>query len=117
MAGYSITARNWLLDQLGTTALYVSICTGDAGTGATAYYEATTRTGPISWNAATAGDLDLNGSTTFSMPSGSTAAYFALFSGTGATAPYFGCGQITPAQVFTGGTGTFMLSDADVYLA
>lgn len=117
MAGFSITARNHLLDYLGTTALYVSICTGDAGTGSTASFECTSRLGPVSWNSATGGDLDMTGSYAFEMPSGATATHFALFSGTATTAAYWGCGVLTPNVGYLGGTGTFTLTDADVYLA
>jgi hypothetical protein len=98
---YSVAAKNYMLDQLGTQALYVSVHTTDPGSTGTA--EATggspayARQG-VTWNAAASGSKTASSTPSFDLAAG-TYRYLGLWTAvTGGT--YWGKILLPSAQTF-----------------
>lgn len=110
-------AKNAMLDELATVAVFVSLHTADPGTtgtnevtgGSPAYARKA-----ITWNAASAGALDSSNAPVFDVPAGTTITHVGLWSASsGGT--FYGSFDITD-ETF-GAQGTYTLSDADVTLS
>jgi hypothetical protein len=116
--GLTNNAKNPMLDHLAGLAVYASIHTSDPGTsgtgeltgGSPAYARK-----PVTWNAASAGNLDNNANPLFDIPAGSTITHFGLWSA--ATAGTFYGGNALSASETFGGQGTYTLTDIDVSLS
>lgn len=115
--GLNNTAKNLMLDALGAVAVYVSLHTADPGTtgtsevtgGSPAYARK-----PVTWNAASAANLDNNANPAFDIPAGTTLTHFGLWSA--ATAGTFYGGNALSASETFGGQGTYTFTDIDVSL-
>jgi hypothetical protein len=114
--GLNNNAKNVMLDALGAVAVWASLHTADPGTtgtsevtgGSPAYARKA-----ITWNPASAGDLDNNANPTFDVPAGTTITHLGLWSASsGGT--FYGSFDITD-ETF-GGQGTYTTSDVDVTL-
>lgn len=110
-------AKNLMLDQLAAVAVFASMHTADPGTtganevsgGVPAYARKA-----ISWNPATAGNLDNNANPVFDIPSATTVTHVGLWSAvTGGT--FYGSFDIAD-ETFTL-QGTYTLTDADISLS
>lgn len=111
------TAKNLMLDALGAVVGYVSLHTASPGTtganevtgGSPAYARKA-----VTWNAASAGDLDNNANPVFDVPAGVTVTHYGLWSAlTGGT--FYG-GDPLSAEESYGNQGTYTLTDLDVTL-
>jgi hypothetical protein len=108
------TAKNAMLDELGTLLLYVSLHTDTLGsgsgnevTGGTPAYARKS----ITWSAASAGVLSASNAPVFDIPTTTTIRRVGFWSAdTGGT--YYGDGEITDETY--SGQGTYTLSDADI---
>lgn len=110
------TAKNFMLDQLGSNIAYISLHSGDPGStgvnelsgGSPAYARKA-----VSWNAAASSNLDSNGTQVFDVPAGSTVAYIGYWSAlTGGT--FYGSGDVTDETYAS--QGVYTLSDSDIAL-
>lgn len=108
-------ARNLMLDQLGTVAVFASLHTADPSTtGANEVSGGSYARQAITWNAASSGDLDNNANPVFPVPASTTVTHFGLWSaGTGGT--FYGGGSLSASEAFSG-AGTYTLNDCDVTL-
>lgn len=108
------TAKNAMLDHLGTLIAFASLHTADPGAGGAnevaggspAYARKA-----ITWNAAASGNLDNNANPVFDVPAGTTithVGFWSLVSG----GTFYGSGDITD-EVY-GGQGTYTITDADI---
>jgi hypothetical protein len=116
--GLNTAAKNLMLDELGTVAVYVSVHTADPGasgtsevTGGSPAYARK----PVTWNAATAGNLDNNANPVFDIPAGTTITHFGLWSALTA-GTFYGGNALSASETF-GGQGTYTLTDIDVSLS
>lgn len=114
----SNAAKNLMLDELATVAVWSSMHTASPGTtganevsgGSPAYARKA-----ITWNAAATGNLDNNANPVFDVPAGTTVTHFGLWSAvTGGT--FYGGDALSASESFTA-QGTYTLSDVDVSLA
>lgn len=109
-------AKNAMLDHLATLAVWASLHSADPGTtgaselsgGSPAYARKA-----ITWNAASAGNLDNNANPVFDVPAGATVAHVGLFSAVTA-GTFYGSADVTD-EAFAG-QGTYTLTDFDVTL-
>ena len=115
---YDNTAKNAMLDQLGTLVTRLALHSGDPGGANSATNELTGGTPAyarkaIAWNAASGGSMDdsTNG-VVFDVAAGSTVAWISGWNAAG-TVRYFKK-QVT-TEVF-GGQGTYTVTDADLDL-
>lgn len=115
---YDNTAKNLMLDQLGTLALRVALHTGDPGAANQADNEVTGGSPAyarkaIAWNAAAAGVMDdsTNGAV-FDVPAGATITWISLWNTAGTVR--YAKKQVT-SEAF-GAQGTYTLTDADLDL-
>lgn len=109
-------AKNVMLDQLGTVAVYASLHTADPSTTGTA--EATGGSPAyarkaITWNTASGADLDNNANPVFDVPAG-TYTHFGLWSAV-TTGTFYGGGTLSASETFAA-QGTYTLTDVDVTL-
>lgn len=109
-------AKNAMLDHLAGLAQLVSLHWAEPGT--TGANELAGGSPPyarqaITWNPASAANLDNNANPVFDVGAGSTVAFFGLWSADGLT--FYGSGSLTP-EVFNG-QGTYTLDDLDVTAA
>lgn len=109
-------AKNLMLDQLATVAVWASLHTADPGTtganevtgGSPTYARKA-----ITWNAAATGNLDNNANPVFDVPAATTVAHVGLWSA--ATAgTFYGSADVTD-ETFAA-QGNYTLSDFDVAL-
>ena len=113
----STAGKNAMLDYLGTVAVYASLHSGDPGDnganelsgGSPAYARKA-----ITWNAASAANLDNNANPVFDVAAGSTVAYVGLWSAV-SSGTFYGSAAVT-SEAFAG-QGTYTVSDADVALS
>lgn len=114
--GLNNTAKNLMLDALGAVAVFASLHTADPGStgtsevsgGSPAYARKA-----ITWNAASAGNLDNNGNPTFDVPASTTITHIGFWSAV--TAGTFYGGQAVTNETF-GGQGTYSTTDVDLAL-
>lgn len=110
-------AKNPMLDELGTLAVFVSLHTADPGlTGAnevTGGSPAYARVA-ITWNAASGGNLDSSNAPVLNVPAGTTVAFVGLWDLVAGTT-FYGGGALSAPETF-GGQGTYTLTDVDVTL-
>lgn len=98
---YSAAGKNLMLNELAGNAGFLSLHTGDPST--TGANEATGGTPSysrqaIDWDAADAGEMDLDGTPTFDVPAG-TYSHFGLWSAvSGGT--FYGGGALSSSEVF-----------------
>jgi len=105
-----------MLNALGDVVGMSSLHTADPGTdgsnevsgGSPAYAKKA-----ITWNTATAGDLDTSNTPIFDVPASTTVTHLGLWSGDGAT--FYGGVALSASETFAA-QGTYTLSDADVNL-
>ncbi|GAA4059852.1 phage tail fiber protein [Actinomadura miaoliensis] len=110
-------AKNLMLDELGSVAVFASLHTADPGTtgaaevsgGSPAYARKA-----ITWNAAAGGNLDSSNAPVFDVPGGTTVTHFGLWSAASGGTFYSG-GQLSANETFTA-QGQYTLTDADVNL-
>lgn len=110
----AVAAKNLMLDALGGVAVFASLHTADPGltgtsevTGGTPAYARKA----ITWNAASASNLDNNANPVIDVPAG-TYSHFGLWSA--ATAgTFYGGGALSATEVFAA-QGTYTLTDADI---
>ena len=108
-------AKNAMLDHLAGLAVFASLHSADPGSGGANELSGGSPVyarKAITWNAASAGNLDNDANPVFDVPAGSTVAFFGLWSADGLT--FYGSGSLT-AEDFVG-QGTYTLDDADVGL-
>jgi hypothetical protein len=106
-----------MLDALGGVAVYASLHSDDPSTtganeisgGSPAYARKA-----ITWNTASAGNLDNNANPVFDVPAGTTIKYVGLWSAV-TSGTFYGSFDITD-ETF-GAQGTYTLSDADISLS
>lgn len=114
--GLSNAAKNLMLDALGATAGFASLHTANPGTtGASEIATGSYARKAITWNAAATGDLDSSNQPVFDVPSGTTAAYWGLWSSV-VTGTFFGATGLNTPEYFAA-AGTYTLTDADVTLS
>lgn len=107
----SNAAYNTMADALGAKITHVGLLTSDSSSaevtgGSPAYARQ-----PISWNAASGGNLDSANTPIFDVPAGTTITFVGYFSAaTGGT--YYGSSPIN-AETF-GSQGEYELQDADI---
>lgn len=107
-------AKNLMLDELATVAVFASLHTADPGTtgtsevtgGSPAYARKA-----ITWNAAASGALDNNANPVFDVPAGTTVS-FAGFWSAATNGTFYGSINLTD-EAFAG-QGQYTLSDADI---
>lgn len=100
---YSVAAKNYMLDQLGTVAVYASVHTTDPGS--TGANEATGGTPayarqPVTWSAASGGSKQASGTLSFDLPAG-TYRYVGLWSAV-SSGTYYGKILLPSAQTYAG---------------
>lgn len=111
------TAKNLMLDQLATVAVYASLHTADPGTtgtnevtgGSPAYARKA-----ITWNAAASANLDNNANPVFDVPAGTTVTHAGFWSAA-TSGTFYGSADITD-ETFAA-QGTYTLTDADISLS
>lgn len=99
---FANSAKNVMLDQLGTVAVFVSLHTADPGTtgtnevtgGSPAYARKS-----ITWSAAANGSKAMSNTPLFDVPAG-TVAYFGLWSAVTA-GTFYGGGALSAAETFS----------------
>lgn len=109
--------KNTMLDAFPAVATFASLHTADPGLtganevagGSPAYARQS-----ITWNAASAGNLDSSNQPVFDVPAGTTVTHVGLWDAVSA-GTFEGGGALSSSETFTG-QGTFSLTDADVTL-
>ncbi len=113
---YSTDGKNLMLNALAAVALRASLHDGDPGAagannelsgGNPAYARK-----PISWVAADAGNINLNGTAVFDIPAGGTVLYVGFWNVAGDV--FYGSALVT--QEDFAAQGTYTLTDADLDL-
>lgn len=113
---YSAGAKNYMLDQLGTVCVYVSLHTASPGStganevtgGSPAYARKA-----LTWNAASTGSKTLSNSPTFDVPAGVTITHVGLWSAA-TNGTYYGYIDVTD-EVFAS-QGTYQVTSGTVDL-
>jgi hypothetical protein len=112
---YSADAKNLMLDALGVVATKAALYTGAPG--ATGIYNEVSGGSyarqTVLWNAADSGNMNLDGTATFSVPAGTTVAYVGFWNTAGTT--FYGSEAVV-SETFTG-AGTYTLTDADLSIS
>ncbi|HJS83601.1 MAG TPA: hypothetical protein VJ742_12280 [Nitrososphaera sp.] len=111
------TAKNLMLDELASVAIYASLHTADPGSsgtnevsgGSPAYARKS-----ITWNAAATGNLDNNANPVFDVPASTTITHVGFWSAA-TSGTFYGSADITD-EVFAA-QGTYTLTDADISLS
>lgn len=113
---YSNAAKNLMLDALGAVAVFASLHTASPGTtGANEVSGGAYARKPITWNAASGGDLDNNANPVFDVPASTTITHFGMWSAS--TAGTFYGGDVLSSTETYGAAGTYTLNDADATLS
>jgi len=103
---YSAAAKNAMLDQLGTLAVYASLhatAPGSTGTGEITGGSPAYARKSLTWNAASGGSKTLSNTPTFDVPASTTVAYVGLWSAvSGGT--YYGYIDVTDEVYAAQGT-------------
>lgn len=113
----SNTAKNLMLDELGSVAVYVSLHDDDPGSngsneisgGSPAYARKS-----VTWNSAANGNLDSSNTPEFDVPASTTVTHFGLWSAA-TSGTYYGGGALSAPEAFAG-QGKYTLTDLDVDL-
>ncbi len=113
---YAAAAKNYMLDQLGSVAVYASLHTANPGStgtsevtgGSPAYARKS-----LTWNAASTGSKTLSNTPTFDVPAGTTVAYVGLWSAASA-GTYYGYIDVTD-EVYAA-QGTYQITSGSVDL-
>jgi len=115
-AGYSVEAKNAMLDALGGFAVYASLHDGDPGTtgenelsGGNPSYARKA----ITWNLATGGIMDSSNQPVFDIPAGKTIKYMGLWSAITGGVFYLSAPIVNEAFA---SQGTHILTDGDLDL-
>lgn len=111
------TAKNLMLEELATVAVYVSLHTSSPGTdgsnevsgGSPAYSRES-----VTWNTASNGNLDSSNAPEFDVPGSTTVTHFGLWSAA-TSGTFYGGGALSAPETFTG-QGTYTLTDLDIDL-
>lgn len=115
--GLNDTAKNLMLDALGTAITHVSLHTDAVGSGSggevTGGSPAYARQACV-WGSAASANIDMTGSEVFDIPAGTTVARAGFFGHITNATPYYGDAELTD-EVFAG-QGTYTLDDADISL-
>lgn len=109
------TAKNAMLDHLGTLATRAALHTGDPGAANTAANEVSGGSyarQAIAWNAASAANLDSSDAPAFSVPALTTITWVSFWNTAGTVR--YGKKAVT-SEAFTN-AGTYTLTDADFTL-
>jgi hypothetical protein len=107
------TAKAAALNHLGGLITHVSIHSADPGAGGT--NELAVSRQSISWNTASAGNLDSQGTQTFSVDAGMTVSHVGLWSApTGGT--FYGSRALAAPETFSN-AGAFTINDLDINLS
>ena len=110
MAGLNETAKNNMLDHLGTLITHISIHSADPG--ATGLNEVAVTRQTISWNSATGSNLDSVGTQEFSVDADTTVHSVGLWSAvSGGT--FYGSRALPAPETFSN-AGTFTVNDLDI---
>lgn len=108
------TAKNAMLDEIGTLLAYVSLHTDTVGSGSgnevTGGSPAYARKA-ITWSAAATGTLSASNSPVFDVPTTTTIRRVGFWSAV-TSGTYYGDGEITDETY--SGQGTYTLTDADI---
>ncbi len=113
---YAVAAKNYMLDQLGTNALYASLHTANPGStgtsevtgGSPAYARKS-----LTWNAASGGSKTMSNTPTFDVPASTTVAFVGLWSAaSGGT--YYGYIAVT-SEVYAA-QGTYQITSGSLDL-
>jgi hypothetical protein len=113
---YADVAKNAMLDELASLAVFASLHTSDTPTaggsevsgGSPAYARKA-----ITWNAATSGSIDSSNAPVFDVPSGTTVKAVGFWSAA-TNGTFYGYSNVTD-EVFAN-QGTYSLTDADLDL-
>lgn len=113
---FSASAKNYMLDQLGTQVAYLSLHTATPGStganevsgGSPAYARKA-----AAWNAASAGSKPLSNTPTFDVPASTTVTHLGFWSASTA-GTYYGYVDVTD-ELFTG-QGTYQVTSGAVDL-
>lgn len=109
-------AKAVMLDALGAVAVFASLHTADPGTSGTSEVSGGSPAyarKAITWNAASAGNLDNNANPVFDVPAGTTITHVGLWSAASAGVFY---GSFDIVDEAFAAQGTYTLSDADISL-
>jgi hypothetical protein len=112
--GFNDNGKNVMLNALGAVAVYASLHTADPGatgvnevSGGTPAYARKS----ITWNAASAGNLDSSNAPVFDVPASTTVSFVGFWSAITA-GTFYGSDDVTD-EVY-GAQGTYTLTDADL---
>lgn len=113
---YSATAKNYMLDQLGTVCVYASLHTATPGStgasevtgGSPAYARKA-----LTWNSAATGSKTLSNTPTFDVPASTTVTHVGLWSAV-TSGTYYGYIDVTD-EVFAA-QGTYQITSGTVDL-
>jgi hypothetical protein len=108
------TAKNLMLDELASVAVYVSAHSADPGAtgtneisgGSPAYARKS-----ITWNAASGGAIDSSNQPVLDIESGDTVSYLGLFSAA-TSGTFYGSANVTDEGF--GAQGTYTVTDFDI---
>lgn len=113
---YSATAKNYMLDQLGTVAVYASLHTANPGsTGATEVTGGTPTYArkALTWNSASAGSKTLSNTPLFDVPASTTVTHVGLWSAVTAGTWY---GYIDVTDEAFAAQGTYQITSGTIDL-
>lgn len=113
---YSVGAKNYMLDQLGSQAVYASLHTANPGSsganevsgGSPAYARKS-----LTWNSASGGSKTLSNTPTFDVPASTTVAFVGLWSAA-TSGTYYGYIDVTD-EVYAA-QGTYQITSGTVDL-
>lgn len=106
------TAKNYMADQLGGQIGFVGLLTSDSSGSEVSGGSPAYARKAVTWNAASAGNLDSSNTPVFDVPAGTTITHVGLFSAsTGGT--YYGSAALSSSETF-GSQGQYELQDLDI---
>lgn len=111
----TVTAKNLMLDYLGTLITHLSLHSGDPGTtGASEISGGTYARRPVTWGASSAGDLHASNAPLFNVPANTSVSHWGGWSALTAGTFYAG-GSLSATEAFTA-AGTYQITSTDVTL-
>lgn len=105
--------KNIALDDLGASATHVALFNGDPSGAGTEISGGTYARQSVTWNAASAGNLDSSNAPTFDVPAGATVNHIAIY--TAATGGTLLAYRSVTAETFSS-AGTYTVTDLDISL-